>query len=521
MPTPRLLLSDRTQSLASRSRRDCMARLIALSGGGLLGCASPNKPIDTNAIAVELNQRLRDQIESEDKIDGQVSLYDAMARALKYNLDQKIELAEIVMRERQLEARSADMLPTLVAGMNGAARNNDAGSRSKSLLTGRESLEPSTSSERTSISGDLALSWDMLDYGLARVRQRQQVDERMISVERRRKVMNRILEDVRTAYWRAVSTDRTSKKLAELQVMTARAMRQAEEIEQRRIASPGVVLGYQRELIQVTGEVQRLQRELSMAKSQLAALMNLIPDTTYRLVLPDRNDVVPELPGSADAMVLTGLRFRSEIRESAYRQRIVKGELDVAFLRAMPSVRGVLGLNADSNDFLYNKQWVNFSSRLTWNLLEAFRYPKTKRAIEAESSALEQRDLALTMAIMTQIYVARSRFLYLADELGTARRAQTVQQRLLAQAQSAFKARAISQQQLVREELNFVLSEIRYDVAYSDVQNAYANLYASMGLDNFDIGASQDIPINQLASALEEYWTERSLTLPSKPEPTT
>jgi outer membrane protein TolC len=125
------------------------------------------------------------------------------------------------------------------------------------------------------------------------------------------------------------------------------------------------------------------------------------------------------------------------------------------------------------------------------------------------------------MAIMTQIYVARSRFLYLADELGTARRAQTVQQRLLAQAQSAFKARAISQQQLVREELNFVLSEIRYDVAYSDVQNAYANLYASMGLDNFDIGASQDIPINQLASALEEYWTERSLTLPSKPEPTT
>jgi len=498
-----------------------MAKLIALSGGGLLGCASPNKPIDTNAIAVELNQRLRDQIESEDKIDGQVSLYDAMARALKYNLDQKIELAEIVMRERQLEARSADMLPTLVAGMNGAARNNDAGSRSKSLLTGRESLEPSTSSERTSISGDLALSWDMLDYGLARVRQRQQVDERMISVERRRKVMNRILEDVRTAYWRAVSTDRTSKKLAELQVMTARAMRQAEEIEQRRIASPGVVLGYQRELIQVTGEVQRLQRELSMAKSQLAALMNLIPDTTYRLVLPDRNDVVPELPGSADAMVLTGLRYRSEIRESAYRQRIVKGELDVALLRAMPSVRGVLGLNADSNDFLYNKQWVNFSSRLTWNLLEAFRYPKTKRAIEAESSALEQRDLALTMAIMTQIYVARSRFLYLADELGTARRAQTVQQRLLAQAQSAFKARAISQQQLVREELNFVLSEIRYDVAYSDVQNAYANLYASMGLDNFDIGASQDIPINQLASALEEYWTERSLILPSKPEPKT
>lgn len=500
------------------SRRGCLVALLACGGGALLGCASPHKPIDINRTAVTLNERLREQIDAEEAIDGPVSLYVAMARALKYNLDQKIELAEILMRERQLEARSADMLPSLVAGLNGSARNNDAGSRSRSLLTGRESLEPSTSSERASIGADLALSWDMLDYGLARVRQRQQSDERMVSVERRRKVMNRILEDVRTAYWRAVSAERTARKLADLQVMTARAMRQAEELEQRRVASPGVLLGYQRELLQVTGEVQRLQRELAMSKSQLAALMNLIPDTTYRLVLPDRNDVVPELPGSADSMVLTGLRYRSEIRESAYRQRILKGELDVAFLRAMPSVRGVLGLNADSNDFLYNRQWINFSSRLTWNLLEAFRYPKTRRAIEAEAAALEQRDLALTMAIMTQIYVARSRFLYLADELGTARRAQSVQQRLLAQAQSAFRARAISQQQLVREELNFVLSEIRYDVAYSDVQNAYANLYASMGLDNFDIDASQDIPINKLATALEEYWTERSLSLPSKPE---
>lgn len=505
--------------LADAARRRCLTRLLTIGSVGLTACAAPPAPLDMNKTASALNERLREQIDSEEPLTGLVSMYDAMARALKYNLDQKIEQADVLMRERQMEARSADMLPTLVAGITGTGRSNDAGARSRSLLTGRESLEPSTSSARNSVNADLALSWDVLDFGLARARQRQQANERMIAVERRRKVMNRILEDVRTAYWRAVSADRNSKKLGDLQVMTARALRQSEALEQRRKVSPGLVLGFQRDLIQVAGEVQRLQRELSLAKNQLAALMNLIPDTAYRLILPNRNDVVPELPGSADAMVLTGLRYRSEVRESAYRQHILSGELDMAKLRALPSVRNVLGLNVDDNKFLYNKEWINVSARLSWNLLEAFRYPKVKRAIQAEEEALQQRDLALTMAIMTQIYVARSRFLYLAEELGTARRAEGVQRRLQEQARSAFAARAISQQQLVREELNYILAEIRYDVAYSDAQNAYANLYASMGVDDFDVGSNQDLPLKQLSAALEEYWTERANSLPSLTNP--
>lgn len=504
-----------TPVAASRWR---LASLAVLIGATAVGCATPPAPLDTDQTALNLQDRLDQQIKSEQTPTGPISLYEAMARALKYNLDQRIELAEVVLRERQLEARSADMLPTLVAGLGVQGRNNDAGSRSKSLLSGRESLEPSTSSERIGGTADLALSWDVLDFGLARVRNRQLGEERMISVERRRKVINRILEDVRTAYWRAVSADRTAKKLADLEVLSAEALRQAEDLERRRIASPALVLGYQKELLQVQGEVQRLQRELAMAKSQLAALMNLRPNATYTLVLPDRSDVVPELPGSADAMVLTALRFRSEVREASYRQRILGGELDAAFIRALPSVRMVLGLNHDSNDFLYNDQWVSVSSRVSWNLLEAFKYPAIKRSLEAELAALQQRDLALTMAVMTQVYVSRTRFVRLAEELNTARRAQAVQGRLIKQAEGSFKARSISQRQLVQERMNAVLAEVRYDIAFSDVQNAYANLYASMGVDNFDTDIRSDMSIKELADSLEEHWTERALSLPPAPE---
>ncbi|MDT7834250.1 TolC family protein [Aquabacterium sp. OR-4] len=515
-------LQDERPEIPSMTRRQCLGGLAGASALGaalgLGGCASRPQAIDAPANAVKLRGQLERQISGEDRVEGPISLYEAMARALKYNLDQKIEMMEVVLRERQFEARSADQLPTLVAGSGFSARNNDAGSRSRSLLTGRESLEPSSSSERQSTTSELALSWDVLDFGLARVRHRQQADERLISAERRRKVINRILEDVRTAYWRAVSADRTAKKLADLEVLAGRAMRQAEELEQRRVASPNMVLAYQRDLLQVQADVQKLQRELSLAKSQLAALMNLRPDAAFRLVLPDRTDVVPELPGSADEMVLTGLRFRPEVREAAYRQRILRGEFDAAFLRALPTVRTVLGLNHDSNEFLYNPQWLNLSARLSWNLLDVFRYPANKRALDAEVATLDQRDLALTMAVMTQVYVARVRFVRLSQELSTVQRSQGVQERLLAQARGAFKARAISQQQLVREEMNGVLSEVRYDVAYSDLQNAYANLYASMGLDNFDIDAGAEVPLKKLTETLEEHWTERALSLPAMPD---
>jgi len=492
---------------------------LAAGALGLAGCAvTPDPPLNADQAAVRHRKRLDTVIAAEEPVTGPISLYEAMARALKYNLDQRIELMEEVLRQRQLDARSADLLPALVAGSGFTARNNDAGSRSKSLLTGRESLEPSSSSPRQGQTGDVQLSYDLLDFGLARVRLMQQGDERLIAAERRRKVINRILEDVRTAYWRAVSADRTFKKLNDLEVLAARAMRQAEELESRRIVSPSLVLAYQRDLLQVQGDVQKLQRELSLSKNQLAALINLPPNTNYRLVLPDRTDVVPELPGSADEMVMVGLRYRSELREAGYRQRIVAREFDAARLRALPSVKAVLGLNADSNEFLFNREWVNLSARVSWNLLNAFNLPKTRASLQAEQEVLAQRDLALTMAVATQVHVARVRFVRLAQELSTVKRQQEVQTRLLGLARAGFKARSISQQALVREEMSEVLTEVRYDVAYADLQNAYANLYASMGLDNFDIDLQAELPIAKMAQSLEEHWTERASNLPPMPD---
>lgn len=504
-----------------QSRLGAKARLLLLMVAGCLGltaCTITPQPIDVAALAIDNKARIEAVIAAEEPVSGPISLYEAMARALKYNLDQRIELMDEAFRQKQLELSRAGMLPTIAASLGYNGRNNESGSSSRSLLSGNQSLEPSTSTERSTTSADLTASWDILDFGLSYVQGMQDADEKLISVERRRKVVNRIQEDVRTAYWRAVSADRTYKKLVVLEALAQKALLQTEQLEERRLVPPLTVLAYQRDLLQVQGEVQKLQRELALAKNQLAALINLKPETRYSLVLPDRTDIVPELPGSADEMIMVGLSYRAELREGAYRKRINEAEAKAALIRALPSLKAVLGFNYDSNDYLYQQQWLSYGGRITWNLMSLFRYPMQKEALLAEGEVIDQRQMALTMAIMTQIHVARVRFIRYAQELGTVRGSQEVQERILALSRGGFQARTVSQQDLVREELNAVLAEIRYDSAYADVQNAYANLYASMGLDNWDRDLDLNAPVSALAEKLHEHWTEHATILPSLPD---
>lgn len=479
----------------------------------LAGCAVTPKPLTQAEIATRAQNNAAAVVAEQEPVSGPISLYEAMARGLKYNLDYKVEMMEEALKVRELDVARYDMLPQLVATGGYAGRNNYSGARSLSLLSGRQSLEPSTSSERDVFSGDLTLSWDVLDFGLSYVRAQQKADAVLISMERRRKMANRIVEDIRTAYWRAVSCERMLGKLQELEANVSSTLGDSQRLSERRLSSPLTALTYQRELIDIHGEIKRLQRELVDAKSQLGALMNLAPGTEFTLVMPDRAAPLPEVNLDRDAMMLAALRNRPELREVSYRDRINLKELDATMLRMLPSFRAVLGVNVDSNDFLYNNDWVNYGARASFNLLNAFRYPAEKKAVQAQGDLLRQRELALTMAVMTQVNVARARYAHLKDELKVAEQRYKVQNSILNQVRSAERVGTMSRQSLIREEMNTLISEVKYDVTYADAQNSYANLFASMGIDEFGPEVSGRESVADLARSLENLWTERATNL--------
>lgn len=453
--------------------------------------------------------RLERVTADQEPVHAPIALDEAMARALKYNLDQKVEISQQALRAKELDLSHYSLLPNVVTNTGYAARNNYSGGLSLSLETFTPSLQPSTSQEKHIRTSDIGFSWNILDFGLSYVRARQAADKAMIAEEMRRKVVHRILEDVRTAYWRAVSADRLIARLTALEGRTTKAIANARALYDSRQTSPITALTYERELVEITRTVQELQRELSVAKTQLSALMNVAPGTEIRLSIPDRSKDLPKLCLPAKDMVRTAILNRPELREVSYQQRINEHEADAALIELLPGFQVLAASNYDSNELLKNSNWVNWGAKASWNLLRVFQYPARKKVIEAQDQLLDARALALTMAVMTQVHVSRTRFMHFVRELKTASHYFDVQRRLLSQMRIEAGGDRISEQTMIREEMNTLVAEVKYDLAYANVQNAYANIFASIGVEPYSVEGFTHLSVRELSEILRHGWFAR------------
>ena len=55
-----------------------------------------------------------------------------------------------------------------------------------------------------------------------------------------------------------------------------------------------------------------------------------------------------------------------------------------------------------------------------------------------------------------------------------------------------------------------MVAEVKYDIAYSDVENAYASIFAAIGIDPFPIDANIE-SIDSLTSSIMNYFDGLSL----------
>ncbi|MEL7414836.1 MAG: TolC family protein [Pseudomonadota bacterium] len=496
-------------TLMMKTGRALLAGTALLS---LAACTVPRTDALTDAEMAELAQDRLDRMigEDEEPVTGPIDIYEAMARAIKYNLDQLVEVREEILRNEELNVESYDLLPDLVANANYSGRNNLPGSQSTDVPNGATISPPSRSSDKTELNAELTLSWDVLDFGLGWVRAKQASDEIYIAEEQRRATINRVIEDVRTAYWRAVASQRLMGRIDRLERSAVAALNSSERQAAERTGNPLDALNYQRELLGVLRSVQELRRDLGVAKNQLAALMNLRQGQEYDVIVRPHADLsAPIVDADPDELVFMALQNRPELREITYRLRINEREKDVALLEVLPSISGFLGINYSDNKFLYNSNWLGYGARASWNLLNVFRLPARQDALEAGDELLDARALALTQAVATQVFVAKARVLSLSEEANLARRYHNLSDRISTQTRVQVREGQLGQLQGVREELNAVLGSLRYDVTYADLQSAFANLYSSVGLDPYAPGLNGDESIDEMAQALRELWFDR------------
>ena len=471
----------------------------------LAGCAIQPQALTSEEMVSFAETNLSALAADQEPITGPVTLYEAMARALKYNLDFRVERMKQALAMGDVELKSWEMLPSLVAEAGYSGRSNEPGGSSENLLTHTQSLAPSRSSEKNDFTAKLEFSWDILDFGLSYVRAKQAADRALIAQERTRKVVNRIIEDVRTAFWRAASAQRLGAVMRRLRSRVSRALANARR-QERSGTEPLAALTYERELISIRRQLAELQRNLRVAREQLALLMNVAPGAEFRLAIPKRRPMGLNMRWNAPRMIEIALRNRPELRELAYQQRINAQEANAALLEMLPGIRLYAGPNWDSNKYLYNNNWVSWGARTTWNLLRLFRLPARQRQIKARDELLKAQAQAMAMAIIAQVHIARVRHLYQQHVFRAAADYFDVQRRILNKIKAAALNDAASEQSLIREQMNTVLAAVKYDVAYADLQNAIANVYASLGLDPFDTPVGPETSVRELAAALRRAW---------------
>ncbi|PXW89990.1 outer membrane protein TolC [Nitrosomonas sp. Nm84] len=486
----------------------CKRSIIIIAIIILSGCAIQPKVVteEENKHRVSSDLLLLQKI--HDPVQRPISLEEATARALKYNLELQIELTQKTLAQKQLNLKSYDMLPKLVVDLHYDSRSNFSGARSRSLLTGRTTLEPSTSADKDIFSSALGLSWNILDFGVSYYRAQQAADNVLIQEEQKRNVINRIVQEVRSAYWRAVSYERLISRMHDLKAKVRESLDQVNQMRDEQLNNPKINFTFKRDLYSIERELNLLQRNLLLAKSQLAELMNIKPGTEFTLVIPDRDLFTKKIDLTIEDMEQIALESRPELRELFYKKRANAKEVRAAILQMLPGIELGSRYNYNSNGFLFNGDWLSLGAQLSWNLISIISAPAKFAELETKEKLLDIERLSMSMAVLAQVHVSLAQFSHFNEEYRSAYDYYQAQKRIIEQTRIEATVGKVSGHALIREELNTLLAEVRCDSIYSELENSYAGIYVSLGLDPIP-GDLNDKNLSELTAELAEHWHKR------------
>jgi outer membrane protein TolC len=479
---------------------------LAVAALILAGCSSLNPvPLKEQAVRDRAATDRVNMFDQQEPIAGPITLEEAIARSLKYNLDLRLKKMEVAVNQQLHDVSKYDMLPNLVVGAGYNGRSNYAGGDSQPLFGPQGSrpsdanprtLNFSTSSEMARKLGSVEFSWNVLDFGVSYYRAKQRADEFLIAQERKRRVIQTTMHDVRYAFLRALAAQNLAAEAESVMKQAETAITQSRAAESRGVMPVQTALAYQRALVDAVALLNTRRQELDFAKAELAALMSA-PTSAFTLADTTEQALNP-LPTNLAVLEDTALLNRPELREEDYRRRISGDETRRQLMQAFPNLTLGLGAQYDSNRLLYNNDWIENSARISWNLLRVLSAPAVKKAGERQLEVDDARRAALSMAIMTQTRIAALRYGLARSDLDLAQKSLEVDSRVAAVAKAGVSSRAETELELVRANARAAVSKYQRAIAYANAQAAFARIQHSLGQD-FELGDIDGSSVADLA----------------------
>ncbi|MEN8205456.1 MAG: TolC family protein [Pseudomonadota bacterium] len=481
------------------------------------GCAVTPEPVTHESLVQQRDDDMNRIFANQEPVDGPISLYEAMARALKYNMDNRVKLMEEALSVGELEVMRYDMLPELTLDAGYHWRDNEPGASSEALegpRKGDESLEASKSIERIYFDNSLVMSWNVLDFGVSYVRSQQQANRVMIMKEKRRKVIQNIIQDVRYAYWRAVSAQEILPEMDDMLQQADDALAYASELEKLRLQTPMTPLRYQRSLLVLIRKLWTMREDLSTAKTELAALINIRPGTHFELADTGtiNDSAAKRIETPVEELENLALLQRPELIEENYKKNITTLEVRKAMLSMFPGLEFSLGTHHQENKYLFNDSWNSVGYGITWNLFELISGPARMRTAEAQGDLADMRRMAMNMAVLTQVQLSYQRYHLALRNQKTIKQLDDVQSRITNNIVAGKRADREHALEVLRSETAALLARMRRHTAHAEVQNALGRVYNSVGFDPVP-EQNYDTDVDELANNIQTRMEQLPTTL--------
>jgi outer membrane protein TolC len=411
-------------------------------------------------------------------------LDEAIARGLKYNLDRRAKQLELEIASGQFESALQDMLPKARAQIE---RSN----RSEERLTRNANGTPSNAtSERNHTVQELGASWSLLEFGVGYYNAKQARERVQIANERRRKLIHTLIQDVRSAYWRAACAQAMRQDLKNTIAQAEEALEDSRKVESERVRAPTESLTYQKQLLESLRTLELIDQDLAPAQVELATLINAPAGQPLTL-----DAKWPELRGQMnmpiEALESMALERNADLREAQHQTRIARDETRKVLARMFPNLNFSISAKYDTDSYQVHKGWDDASVQLSFNLMNLFTGPAQMRLADAGVALSDQRRMVMQMAVMTQVHLGRLNWMNAQKQSQRADQIWAVDDRLAKLASAREKALMRGRLETVNAQASALLSQFRRYQSVAQIQVAESRLRAVIGVEFDDAGVDR------------------------------
>ena len=147
---------------------------------------------------------------------------------------------------------------------------------------------------------------------------------------------------------------------------------------------------------------------------------------------------------------------------------------------------------------------------MSWNLLNLLNAKNIRGQASAQLDVAQAQQLALSMAVLTQVHVARADLDARQRQFELFKQMNDVDQQILQHSHNATVANAQGKLEEIRAATSAMMSELRMYQSYGELESAYGQLLASLGLDPVPgkLDGGDLASVEQSIAMEEKHWAE-------------